>query len=225
MNLAKRSLTLAGVGAAGIAGGAQGAVQHFDIADTTGDRIYFDLETGFVSTEPFEGDDFSLLASEETRDSKSGGQKTDTGYTMPGFPNSLAQSDVNDGAARLSAGEVIDASRTYDTNALIFEKFTNAGSEDPDPAVTDWRDTAPLNRGFVGINFLIDDETHYGWADLQVNDDVTFTLYSFAYEDVAGQAITAGAVPEPSTVALLLAGAAGVGAMMRRRKQRDRTPA
>lgn len=52
-----------------------------------------------------------------------------------------------------------------------------------------------------------------------MNDDVTFTLYSFAYEDVAGQGIAAGAVPEPSTLALLLAGAAGVGAMMRRRKR------
>ena len=159
---------MAGLGAAGIAGGARGEVQHFDIADTTGDRIHFDLETGFVSTEFVEGTLF-LRASEEMRQSKGGGQKTDTSYSGGGANGILAQSEVNEGAARLSIGDEIDGTRTYggESGALIFEKFTNTGADDPDPAVTDWLDTAPSNRGFIGIDLLIDDETHYGWADIR----------------------------------------------------------
>ena len=45
-----------------------------------------------------------------------------------------------------------------------------------------------------------------------------FTVKGFAYDTVANEAIQAGAVPEPNSVMLLIAGAAGVTALRARRK-------
>ena len=84
--------------------------------------------------------------------------------------------------------------------------------------------------GFAGVKFLQGVDTHYGWIRLQVNigpaNAVTTTAIDWAYNDVAGQSITAGegvpsAAPEPSTtsMALLAAGSAGVLAWRKRRKQ------
>lgn len=63
-------------------------------------------------------------------------------------------------------------------------------------------------HGILGLHFDIDGERHYGWADISYDNDWTMTLHSWAYETQAGVPIMAGAVPEPSTWALFLCGAA-----------------
>ena len=78
------------------------------------------------------------------------------------------------------------------------------------------------DRGFVGLKLQIGTSTFYGWADVTTNNfDGTgagaFTLHSYAFED-SGAPILAGAVPEPGSVALLIAGAAGIAALRRRKK-------
>ena len=59
-----------------------------------------------------------------------------------------------------------------------------------------------------------------GWAEIQRPDSTTWKLLGWAYEDQGGPILTGetGSVPEPSTLATLALGAAGVLAMRRRKK-------
>jgi hypothetical protein len=87
------------------------------------------------------------------------------------------------------------------------------------------------DRGFLGLQITVNGQIDYGWADISLNNggspparpgdpqDPTgqFTIYGYAYDD-SGLPIGAGAIPEPSSLALLVAGAAGVLALRRRQK-------
>ena len=82
----------------------------------------------------------------------------------------------------------------------------------------------PNSRGFLGLEFTVGANTFFGYIQVQVNrspgaGQPGFQFISAAYENTPGMAITAGAVPEPGTLALLAFGAAGVVALQRRRKQ------
>ena len=58
---------------------------------------------------------------------------------------------------------------------------------------------------YLGTQFYIGSELHYGWVHLLVFNNGGY-LKEWAYDTVAGQGILAGAVPEPSTWALLVLG-------------------
>ena len=65
---------------------------------------------------------------------------------------------------------------------------------------------------------------NYGWLEVTwAGATDTFQIYSGAYESTAGVAIAAGAtaVPEPSTIALLTLGAAGVAIQRQRAKKKQ----
>lgn len=99
-----------------------------------------------------------------------------------------------------------------------------------DPNYGNW---AGQTTKYLGLKFDIGGNTHYGWAGIGVDpNNANFILRDFAYEDVAGIGITAGAggaaaglVPEPSTfgMGLLAMGAAGIRAWRKRRQQDDKT--
>lgn len=79
--------------------------------------------------------------------------------------------------------------------------------------------------GYLGLTFQDGGNTYYGWARVEVdysNPDGPITLFEYAYENTPSGSIDAGAVPEPSTLGLLAAGAVGLSALRRsRRRQAD----
>jgi len=83
-------------------------------------------------------------------------------------------------------------------------------------------------RGFIGFNFLnASSQLVNGYIELQTNaspgpgtgafNGVQF--FSLAYESTPGQSIIAGSVPEPSSLAALAFGGAGLAAMAYRRRK------
>ncbi|MBM3883236.1 MAG: PEP-CTERM sorting domain-containing protein [Verrucomicrobia bacterium] len=62
-------------------------------------------------------------------------------------------------------------------------------------------------RAYMGVEFERAGAAHYGWILLQVSENAPFGLIeSWAWETRPGVPIFAGAVPEPSTLALLVGG-------------------
>lgn len=65
---------------------------------------------------------------------------------------------------------------------------------------------------YIGVRFLIDDRTHYGWINLEIPDTIPDKwrnggiINGWAYNTVPDMPLLAGQVPEPSTWALLLGG-------------------
>lgn len=63
------------------------------------------------------------------------------------------------------------------------------------------------HRAYMGVEFRRDGGTHYGWVSLYVNSFAPVAVIdSWAWETQPGVPILAGAVPEPSTWALLIGG-------------------
>ena len=70
-------------------------------------------------------------------------------------------------------------------------------------------------RAFAGIRFDIGGATHYGWADVTRAAANRVTLHAFGYNDAAG--VASHVVPEPTSIMLLAAGAAGLASWRKRK--------
>lgn len=120
-----------------------------------------------------------------------------------GFTDGLSYASV------LSEGDVIDADTT---SGGPFQASLAFGAGNPNAEFND------VEGGFLGLAFAIGSDVHFGWVRVDIdNANAVFNVVDFAYESVAGVGITAGAIPEPSTLGLLAAGAAGLAARRRRR--------
>jgi hypothetical protein len=76
-------------------------------------------------------------------------------------------------------------------------------------------------RGYMGVEFQRAGDTHYGWISLYVDSVAPVAVIdSWAWETRPRVPILAGAVPEPSTWALLVGG--GVVVVWFRRKRNER---
>jgi hypothetical protein len=72
----------------------------------------------------------------------------------------------------------------------------------------------PSRSGYLGLQFLIGGQTHYGWVAVTVGIDFNDKVTGYAYETTANEALNAGQTsdtPEPATLGLLALGALGLG--------------
>ncbi len=74
------------------------------------------------------------------------------------------------------------------------------------------------HRGFVGLEFESPNGTHYGWLDIEgLSGSSQLRVRGWAYETEPNTGIVAGAIPEPSSLALLLAGAFGIWTLRKKK--------
>lgn len=132
----------------------------------------------------------------------------------------------------LAAGTQIGSSSVFQTGTGVLQTTGKVFQKGPWP-------NDPNTLAYLGVEFLIGTDLHYGWVgltactpDLETNCQgggkkdpgvATIQITGFAYESAANTPIVAGAtgaaVPEPSQLSLLALGAAGVVALRARRKR------
>ncbi|MDP8313717.1 MAG: hypothetical protein RAP70_01415 [Candidatus Celaenobacter antarcticus] len=111
--------------------------------------------------------------------------------------NSVLQVATNDGLSVMRANSVNPYVAALKSNSLISaDQNFNA---DKVLGVVSYYDALAegmwpgAGQKFMGVKFKIEENIHYGWIRLSVADNCgSFTVYDYAYEDEAGQAIKAG---------------------------------
>jgi len=115
-------------------------------------------------------------------------------YAVPAPGNGVA-ANYNYALALNSGTRIRPTQSFYDAEALMI--WYNSCAWPPHENDGDWLNVS--NR-YLGLRFQIKGHTHYGWARLSVNEGRVgpiVTLTGYAYETIAGQAITTGQTSGP----------------------------
>lgn len=112
------------------------------------------------------------------------------------------------GVAKLGSGSTVSVADSFGVQSLLATH---------QPGSTSNGNWAGGGTGFVGFSFKVGANTHYGWARLNINaGTLDGTVVDFAYDNTANAPIRTGAIPEPTSIALLALGAVGVIEIRRR---------
>ena len=118
--------------------------------------------------------------------------------TEAGFP---------DYATALSEGFLVDSTATAGGPFQVSLGYANNANSEFDS----------VTGAFLGLEFPINGASHFGWVRVDIDNVAgTFRIVDWAYEDEPGVGIL---TPEPGSLALLAAGAAGVAGLRRRKKE------
>ena len=181
----------------GVATTSNAAVVYVDPADITIpnniDGIYVNFVTGATSTTGLVGYDLNPY--------NNGAGLTFYGAASPSGVLATGTAGTLAVASRLTGGELIGPTPS---NGGFYNQFQTTGGL-----------FQSGGTAFLGLRFLNESTgaINYAWAEFTTAAGTGFpaTLNRWAYENT-GAAITAGAVPEPGTVATLAMGALGLGA-------------
>ena len=74
------------------------------------------------------------------------------------------------------------------------------------------------NHYYIGLEITMDNQPHYGWLSIHApdNPDNRALVSGWAYESMPNTPLTAGAIPEPSSVVLFTIGAIGTWTLRKR---------
>lgn len=76
-----------------------------------------------------------------------------------------------------------------------------------------------LHRAYLGITFMAGDDSHHmAWVAVDAYHASRLKIFGYAYETTPERSIRAGAVPEPPSLVLLAAGAAGLVTLRTKRR-------
>ena len=120
-------------------------------------------------------------------------------------PGSL-QAYSGDYLQNLSEGTTISSTLTYDAEGGSF--FSYSDPDDYEETTSGNFYTTGTTTGYIGLQLNNGDDTYYGWAQVTAANcnnfsSASLTVHDWAYNNVDGELITAGAVPEPATAGLL----------------------
>ena len=145
----------------------------------------------------------------------------DSRFVVPESLNSTGFSKLVEG---FEVGPSLGADYKFHASAQFGNTLTFSGVLGPNTAASGWEygDT-----GFFGFTFDSAGTTHFGWGEVTIDDrgnagdGDNFIISRAFYNSTGGASINVGdtgAVPEPSSFALLAFGAAGLATWRRRQK-------